>query len=93
MRSNDFYVLLNLFGDPCPLCKHDLLEKSPSCLFHNLLYMNAIFIFTIYLLPSYLGIVSINYIICKNVVIFYLLKKFERKYIIFWNVQEYLFLT
>jgi hypothetical protein len=93
MISNDFYILLNLFGDPCPLCKHDLLEKTPSCLFHNLLYMNVIFIFIIYLLPSYLNIFSVNYINCKNVVIFYLSKTVKGKYIIFSNIQEYLFLT
>ncbi len=28
MRSNDLYVFYNLFGDPCPLCKYDILEKK-----------------------------------------------------------------
>jgi hypothetical protein len=37
MLLNGLYVFLSLFGDPCPLCKYDLLEEnSPSCLLHNL---------------------------------------------------------
>jgi hypothetical protein len=49
MSSNGLYVFLNSFDDPCPLCKYDLLEENnPSCLLHNLLYIDVIFIFTYY---------------------------------------------
>jgi hypothetical protein len=51
MILNGLYVFLSLFGDPCPLCKYDLLEENnPSCLLHNLLYMEVILKFTFYLL-------------------------------------------
>jgi hypothetical protein len=50
----------NSFGDPCPLCKYDLLkENSPPCLLHDLLDMDLLFIF--YLLKFYLHIFDINY--------------------------------
>jgi hypothetical protein len=40
------YVLLNWIIDLCLLCKYNLLEeKKSSCLLHNLLYMDVIFIF------------------------------------------------
>jgi hypothetical protein len=51
MILNGLYVFLSLFGDPCPLCKYNLLkENNPSCLLHNLLYMDVIFKFSFYLL-------------------------------------------
>jgi hypothetical protein len=35
MKSNGLYVFLSSFGDVCPLCKYDLVEKeNPS-------YLNA----------------------------------------------------
>jgi hypothetical protein len=50
MRLNGLYIVFfNSFGDPCPLYKYDLLGKKKSCLLHNLLYMDVIFIFTFYL--------------------------------------------
>jgi hypothetical protein len=65
------YVFKNSFGDAYLLCKCDLLkEKNQSHLLHNLLYMDAIFVFTFYLLLSYLGIFDINYIISMNIAIF-----------------------
>jgi hypothetical protein len=51
MILNGSYVFLSLFGDPCLLCKYNLLkENNPSCLLHNLIYMDVIFKFKFNLL-------------------------------------------
>jgi len=41
-------------------------KKHPSCLSHNLLYIDAIFKILFYLLLSGLGIFDIKYIICEK---------------------------
>jgi hypothetical protein len=55
MRSNGLRVnFKNPLNDYCPICKYDLLEKkkNPSCLMHNLLYINVIILFTFYVHTS-----------------------------------------
>ncbi len=53
-------------------------------LLHNLLYMEIIYIFTFYLLTSYLSIIDTNYIIYKLETFFFQRTTFcERKYISF----------
>ncbi len=62
-------------------------KKNPSCLLHNLLYMETIFIFTFYLLFYYLDIFYTNWIICEKcdfVIFFQRTKNSEGKYIVFW---------
>jgi hypothetical protein len=87
------YVFLNSFGNPCPLYKYDILEKkNPSCLLHNKLYRKAIFIFSFYLLPYYLGIFDTNYIICKffvNFKILFFKKEFSKNKIVWNNMQSF----
>jgi len=58
--------------------------------------MKAIFIFSFYLLPYYLGIFYISYIICKLFVNFKIITFKEqncvKKNAIFWKIQEYFIL-
>jgi len=94
MNSIGWYVLNNSFGDPWPLWKYDLLEEdNPSCLLDNLLYMDVIFVFTLY----YSFLLSLTLIIlieiCWNFVNHFFQKKIcEGKYIVSWNIQEYFLL-
>ncbi len=72
--------------------QNELLEENnSSCLLHNLLYMDVIFIFIFNLLLKYFFIFYMIYIICNSfvIILFQRTKFWEEKYIVFCNIQKY----
>jgi hypothetical protein len=88
-------VLKNSFGDPYPFCKYDLLKNIyPSHLFHNVLYMDVIFIFTFYLLLSYLGSLTLIILFVQILQFFNLsLQRIQNNAYPFGIFKNILFLT
>jgi hypothetical protein len=58
--------------------------------------MKAFLIFSFYLLPYYLGIFDVNYVICRKFVnseiLFFKEQNCVKKNAIFWKIQEYFIL-